>query len=48
VFETVYDVMEAYKNTNFSDAKAHDQVIIPCSSKISYTSAQRSDLDHPT
>jgi sulfate permease, SulP family len=38
MFETVHDVMEAYKNTNFSDAKKHDQATIPCSSKMSYTS----------
>lgn len=48
VFETVYDVMEAYKNTNFSDLKVRDQADIQCSSTISYTSAQRNDLDQPT
>jgi sulfate permease, SulP family len=46
VFETVYDVMEAYKNTTFSDVKTHGQVIIPCSSKMPYTSAQLSDMEH--
>ena len=45
VFETVHDVMEAYKNTNFSDVKAHDQAIIPRSSKIPNTLAQQSDLE---
>ena len=48
IFETVYDVMEAYKNITFSDAKAHDQATIQCSSCVSYSSAQRSDLDQPT
>ena len=45
VFETVHDVMEAYKNTNFSDVKVRDQAGIQCSSKMPYTTAQRSDLE---
>jgi len=45
VFETVYDVMEAYKNTNFSDANAHNQATIQCSSCGSHSSAQRSNSE---
>jgi high affinity sulfate transporter 1 len=45
VFETVYDVMEAYKNTNFSDVKVRDQADIQCSSKKPHTTAQRSDME---
>ena len=44
VFETVYDVMEAYKNTNFSDIKVREQATIQCSPKKPYTTAQRSNL----
>ena len=45
VFETVNDVMEAYKNTTFPDEKPHDQANIPCSSCGSHSSAQRSDFE---
>jgi sulfate permease, SulP family len=47
VFETVYDVMEAYKHTTFPNEKPQDNSVIPCASCVSHATAQRSDFDQP-